>query len=151
MYLPRNPGATGVTLEKPVWVARWLSVFRDSANVRLACDAVGIKRQTAYHYRDADPEFAREWKEAEEDACDLLEAEARSRAASQSDVLLIFLLKAHRPDKFRDVSRIEHLIVKMNGEQLDQFIAERLAAVTAGREAGAGAAALPEAAGAGEE
>ncbi len=77
MYADRT---INTTLEKPRWVERWLSVFRDSCNVRLACHAAGIDRRDVYHYRDADPEFAQAWRDAEEDATDLLEAGCRRRA-----------------------------------------------------------------------
>lgn len=141
--MPYAERTSGKNLETPEWVARFLEVFRDTGNVRLACHATGISRPTPFAYREKDPEFARAWKDAEEDACDLLEAEARKRARATSDTLMIFLLKAHRPEKYRDVSRIEHLIGKMNVDELDQFIAGRLADATAGSEARDSLAALP--------
>ena len=105
-YAQRGTGNT--PLKRPNWCKRWLEVFRDTGNVRLACHAANVKRITAYHYRDADPEFAQEWTEAEEDACDRLEAIARQRAEKVSDTLLIFLLKAHRPEKYRETVRQGH-------------------------------------------
>jgi hypothetical protein len=48
-----------------------------------------------------------QWDEALEDACDILEAEAWKRARDKSDLLLIFLLKAHRPAKYRETTRHE--------------------------------------------
>lgn len=129
---PEEP--TKPTPEKPGWMDRWLSVFRDTSNVRLACHAVGIHRSTAYEWRVRDPEFAVAWKDAEEDACDLLEAEARSRARKTSDTLLIFLLKAHRPAKFRDQFTVN--LVKrfdeMDDDELNRYLTERLIAVAEG-------------------
>jgi hypothetical protein len=52
--------------------------------------------------RDRDPEFAAAWDEAVEDATDLLEEIAWNRAQKQSDLLLIFLMKANRPTKYRE-------------------------------------------------
>ncbi len=75
--------------------------------MRAACQAAGIDRKTAYNWRDRDNEFRRAWEEALEDACDILEAEAWQRARGKSDLLLIFLLKAHRPSKYRETSRHE--------------------------------------------
>jgi hypothetical protein len=37
-----------------------------------------------------------------QDACDILEGHARARAIASSDTLLIFLLKAHRPEVYRE-------------------------------------------------
>ncbi|NIV30648.1 MAG: hypothetical protein GWN58_14455, partial [Anaerolineae bacterium] len=65
-------------------------------------------RSTAYRWRDRWSTFAAEWDEALEDACDLLEAEAWERAIEKgSDRLLMFLLKAHRRDKYGDRVRQE--------------------------------------------
>lgn len=111
---------TETTLQKPAWVDRWLEVFRDTGNVRLACHACKIHRATPYQHREVSPEFAEAWKQAEEDACDLLEAEARKRARSSSDTLLIFLLKAHRPEKYREVSKT---ILALEGKSTDDLIA----------------------------
>ncbi len=77
--------------------------MRNSANVRAACAAAGVGRRTVYDKRQRDPKFAQDWDEALEEACDVLEAAAWKRASGgESDQLLIFLLKAHRPQKFRD-------------------------------------------------
>ena len=106
--MPYADRTTGTTLPKPEWVDRFLEVFRDTCNVRLSCHAAGIDRCAVYHYRAADPEFREAWDQAEDDAIDLLEAEARKRARASSDVLMIFLLKAHRPHKYREISKHEH-------------------------------------------
>ena len=102
------------------WRKRFLKSLSDWGNVRAACHAAGITRPMAYLARDRDPKFAAAWEEALEDGVDLLEVEARRRALrgvekpvfyqgaqvsavrEYSDVLMIFLLKAHRPEKYRD-------------------------------------------------
>ena len=71
-------------------------------------------------------DFAAQWREALEEGTDLLDAEARRRAVTgidkpvfykgevvgsitkYSDKLLMFLLKAHRPQKFRDGGEVKH-------------------------------------------
>ena len=98
---------------EPAWTATFLTVLRETANVRASADAAGIDRRTAYYRRDHDPDFRAAWDDALEDACDVLEAKARERAlAGLSDNLLIFLLKAHRPRVYRETTRptgFEHL------------------------------------------
>lgn len=84
------------------WHAAYLTALRNSGNVRASCLAAGITRETAYTHRAADATFAAEWESAMEDAIEGLEAAARQRALASSDTLLIFLLKAHRPDKYRE-------------------------------------------------
>lgn len=89
------------------WRRVFLSVLRNTANVRAACIKAGVARNVAYEAREKNPAFAAQWDEAIEDAVDSLEEIARQRARKTSDVLLIFLLKAHRPGKYREVHRQE--------------------------------------------
>ena len=89
------------------WAPRFIELLRQTANVRLSADGAGIDRDTAYRRRQRDPEFAAAWRQAEADAVDVLEAEARRRALTVSDNLLMFLLKAHRPERFRETIRID--------------------------------------------
>src|SRR6267378_2205910 len=81
---------------------KFLDSIRESGNVRAACVAASVGRTTAYRWRDEDATFAAEWDMALDDACDLLERTAWQRAHESSDTLLIFLLKAHRPEKYRE-------------------------------------------------
>lgn len=99
--------ATIATPEK-AWWPRFLEILRASANVRLACSGASIDRTTAYRHRKKYKGFAAAWDDAIEDACDILEAVAWQRARSVSDLLLIFLLKAHRPAMYRETTRHEH-------------------------------------------
>jgi len=86
---------------------RFLEAYRASGNVRLSASAAGIDRDTTYKRRQRDPRFAADWAAAEEDATEMLEAEARRRAMAVSDTLLIFLLKARKPAMYRESSRLE--------------------------------------------
>lgn len=99
---------------------RFIATLRDTANVRAAAQAAGVDRKTAYRWRDVSKAFAQQWDEALEDAVDTLEAAAMRRARDgvaepvfwqggkiaevrkYSDVLLMFLMKAHRPKKYRE-------------------------------------------------
>lgn len=65
-----------------------------------------------YALRDRDPKFREAWEDALEHGSDRLEDIAHRRARNGSDTLLIFLLKARRPDKYRERSAVEH-----SGEQ----------------------------------
>jgi hypothetical protein len=67
-----------------------------------AARAAGISRSQAHRVRSDDPEFAAAWAEAEAMAVDRLERIAFQRASKTSDTLLIFLLKAHRREKYGD-------------------------------------------------
>lgn len=115
---------------KKEWAHAWQPTFlkwlQKKGNVTAACDKAKIARSWAYEVRDVDPEFAAEWDTALVEATERLEMEARRRAEDgvlepvyyqgervggirkYSDTLMIFLLKAHAPEKYRDNSRIEH-------------------------------------------
>lgn len=104
----------------------FLRVLADTCNVSEACRTANIGRTTAYEWREADPSFAAAWKDAEEAAADKLEREAWRRAVEgtdkpvtfqgvitatykeYSDRMLEILLKAHRPEKFVEKSKVEH-------------------------------------------
>lgn len=80
----------------------FLESLSDKPIVSVACERATVSRSRAYDERKADPAFKAAWDEALESSLEALEDEARRRALSISDTLLIFLLKAHAPDKYRD-------------------------------------------------
>lgn len=113
------------------WQPAFIEALRHSGNVSAAAELAGIDRTTAYKARDKSLDtqaqtFAQEWNAALDVATDALELEARRRALTgvdepvyyqgdvvghikkYSDTLLIFMLKAHRPEKFRENVAVEH-------------------------------------------
>jgi hypothetical protein len=90
------------------WKQTFLAALGNTANVRYAAAQAGIAREYAYQVKREDEAFAAAWALALEDAIEALELVALQRAQSQSDVLLIFLLKSHRPEKYRDHFKHEH-------------------------------------------
>jgi hypothetical protein len=94
--------------------------------VSRACEVVGISRQTAYAERQRNEEFAVAWADAEERVVETMEREAYRRAVEgveeplvsagkhvtnvtkYSDSLLQFLLKARRPERYRENVKVEH-------------------------------------------
>lgn len=105
--------------------AAFLDCLKETCNVSLAAKAGGISRRRAYQIREAEPDFAELWDDALQEGIDNLEHEAQRRAFTgvtepvfyqgyecgtvrkYSDTLAIFLLKAHRPDRFRENSKLE--------------------------------------------
>lgn len=95
-------------------------------NVSLAASLAGINRQYTYQVRKDNDAFAAAWDEAIEEGTENLEQEAYRRAMygcnepvyqggnlvghiqRYSDTLTIFLLKARRPEKYRERQSIEH-------------------------------------------
>lgn len=114
---------------RPDWVPRFLEVIRATGNVRLAADSAGIDRSTPYVRARRDPVFAEAWAAAEQDAIDVLEAEARRRALTASDALLMFLLRAHRPERYREsvdvqvaIRRQAEALAKRLGVPIDEVL-----------------------------
>lgn len=120
------------------WQERFLASLRKYANVSAAAKAARVSRSFAYEQRAVDPLLAAAWQDALDEACDGLEREAWRRAAQgvrrekgvyhlgdkvatevlteYSDTLLIVLLKAHRPEKYRET--INQRLGGPNGESL---------------------------------
>lgn len=87
---------------------RFLDRLRVSGNVFLSCKAAGVSRRTVYNWRNRWATFRDEWDDALEEACDILEMHAWKRATEgQSDKMIMFLLKAYRPQRFKENLRIE--------------------------------------------
>jgi hypothetical protein len=76
-------------------------------NITSAAKAAGVSRRMVYYAAEVDEEFKAAWDDTLEGALDALEETAYKRAHEGSDVLTIFMLKAGRPQKYRDpVSRV---------------------------------------------
>lgn len=103
----------------------FLDTLRKTVNVTLAAQSVGISSGTAYRHKKEDILFSERWDEALQEGIDLLEHRAHERAfqgvdepvfhkgdivghvTKYSDGLTMFLLKAHRPDKYRERSQVD--------------------------------------------
>lgn len=113
---------------------KFLRALELTGHVGKACSEAKLSRRTAYNWRIADEAFAVEWEAAQEMGTDALEDEAVRRASEgcqrkkftgkgvavidpatgeqyveheYSDTLLIFMLKARRPDKFKERNEIK--------------------------------------------
>lgn len=105
--------------------AAFLEQFRLCGNISQSCRAVGLTNRTeVYKWQERDDDFAGAYRQAELEAVELLEQEARRRAVEgttresgvyhqgqlvatevetrYSDTLLIFLLKGLKPEKYRE-------------------------------------------------
>lgn len=103
----------------------FLAALTEGHTVKHAAALCGVAPVTVYAHRNADPAFAALWDEALELGIQVMEQEARRRAVDgtdkmivsagkvlgmerqYSDALLMFLLKAKRPDVYRDTVNIE--------------------------------------------
>lgn len=127
----------------------FLAAFEETGMVSRACEIVGIARQTAYAERQRNEDFAVAWADVEERTTETMEREAYRRAVegitepvvsagkhvtdvqSYSDRLLEFMLKARRPERYRDRVDVNHSgkvekrvkvdLSKLDDEQLAQL------------------------------
>lgn len=134
----------------------FLEALRKEPNITAAARKAGWDRSTFYVKRAEDPEFARAWDAALEEAVDLCEAEAHRRAfkgtlkpvyqggeqvgsiREYSDTLAIFLLKAHRPWKYRENVHMEHS-GRLDIRNVTELSDDELRRIAAGGSAGAAA------------
>lgn len=86
--------------------AKALAQYRRFGSVSSACAAAGIARRTFYNWLEQDREFAGLLQDARDDVADELEEAAMRRAMGGSDRMIIFLLKANRPWKYRENATI---------------------------------------------
>ena len=98
----------------------FLSALRQCGRIDVAAGAAGISRQCHYKWLKKDPDYLGRYEEAHSEAVQMLEDEATRRAVegvsediyyqgevvgtklNYSDTLLIFLLKAAKPEKYRE-------------------------------------------------
>lgn len=96
------------TRKKDAWHDRFLKVFEDSGIVTEAAKAAGVSKATVYRHRAEDEDFAARWAEVEEWSTEELEQVAYKRARDGDTTLVIFLLKARRPEVYRESQYVEH-------------------------------------------
>lgn len=117
------------------WKILFLNAFRESGIISQALMVAGISRGQLRTALDKDAEFLEAFHDAKADAVDSLETEAVRRAKDGSDQLLMFLLKSHRPEVYRENHKVEvsgHFEVDHRNVLLEK-LASMADALTAGQ------------------
>ena len=119
-------------MPKRNWENAFFAALEETGSVAEAAKAAKVDRSNMYHYKKTDEKFAQRWDEALDRGADALEAEARRRAmdatTTGSHVLLMFLLKGLRPQKWRE-SRST-----MPPAELDKMIKKELDRIAKGND-----------------
>lgn len=135
--------------DDPTARATFLETLRETGSVKAAAASIGIARHWANEVRRRDPQLAADWAVALDEAMEDLEAEARRRAlgemvpiyadegaedplaiigyrrAAYSDALLMFMLRAHRPEKYRETTKVDlNAKIESAGKTADQLRTE---------------------------
>ncbi len=116
----------------------FLDRLSSTCQVAKACRGARVSRAAVYAWRKADPEFAKAWEAAIEIGVGVVEDEAVRRALQGSDNLLIFLLKAYRPEKYSDKRQLQ-----IGGPGLAEIICSMSEGLQAARERAAKARTCP--------
>lgn len=137
-----RPGRTARTAKKD---DAFFAAMSSGLPIGECCTIAGYARTCVYGYREKDAEFARRWQEADEAAVERMEKEADRRAIEGteepvfhqgvecgrirkfSDTLLIFRLKAKRPEVYRE--RTENKVLTEDVTLDDNDRVARLAAL----------------------
>lgn len=120
---------------------RFLAAFARSGVIATACDKAKVGRTSVFLWRKSDPEFDQAVVEATEEFVEVMEAEADRRGRDgvdepilhrgeivthvrrYSDTLLIFRLKALKPEKYCERQRIEQ-VKEHDGPKIEAMLAE---------------------------
>lgn len=123
----------------------FLERYAEDGTITHAATAAGITRRTHYNWLESDEDYAEAFHAAEDAVGDMLEQEAIRRASQgveravyhrgevvgterhYSDTLLIFLLKGHKPEKYKERAHVTGEVVRHDpGAIVDQARAKIL-------------------------
>ena len=90
------------------WTNKFLAVLAQGSTVEIAARAAGRDRSSCYRRRQADKDFAERWDMAIESGTDMIEQRLIERAMNYSDNLILALMKARRPDVWKERHSVEH-------------------------------------------
>ncbi len=125
----------GPAKKRRQWKPAFLKAFAETGMVAAACKQAKVARSTVYDARKEDEKFATAWDDIENATTDEMEREAYRRGVEGvdepvfhggeevgavrkfSDTLLIFMLKARKPEKYRETTR--HELTGKDGAPLD--------------------------------
>lgn len=123
--MPTRRSRSARTNRTPKKRTAFLKALSETASVLRACRLSRVTRSVVYEWRAQEKDFEKAWDAALELGSDALEDEAIRRAhdgvlkpvyqkgyrcgtiREYSDTLLIFMLKARRPKRFRDNIKID--------------------------------------------
>ena len=97
---PPHPYSKGGYKEhlKPIF----LREFPKFGSIQSTAKSIDLDRKTVTRWRETDPEFNQAFMDADSIVTESLESTAMARALKDSDTLMIFLLKARDPAKYKD-------------------------------------------------
>lgn len=101
MFDTITPSILDLDNHHPPWVYLFLERYSQTGNVMESCKYAGVSRQRIVDHKHKHPDFLKAMEDAGKDAADMLMLVAWNRAIRYSDSVLIQLLRAHFPEKFK--------------------------------------------------
>lgn len=150
----KRTNRTAIKRSAPDWAERFLEKLGQCGVIEHAARLAIVGKRTVYERRDADPEFAAAMSAALESHIQVMEQEMIRRAVEgterpvfhqglecgrireYSDTLLIFALKAKRPDVYRENIKHEHAGQMRHVVSARELTDEQLAAIVARGQSG---------------
>jgi hypothetical protein len=122
----RQPRAQQHRANLPSTKARFLAAYASSGSVKVAAEAAGVARARIYEWQEHDETFALQFREAENEAIEALESEARARATTGGKLVrevwrgdrLIERIVEYRPSDAVLVKLLQSLKPGVYGEKL---------------------------------
>ena len=126
VYFQARQNMANRTKRTPQKDGKFLATLAKTADVTVSAKAAGYSRRSVYEWREIDDTWRGNWEAAWHRGVDAMEEEARRRAIDgvnkavyhkgqivgyekvYSDNLLMFMLKARRPERFRENSSVEY-------------------------------------------
>jgi len=106
------------------WEDKVLAAVARGESVAAAARRAGVSRITVYRRLQRSSTFAQAFEDAYEEGTDRLEDAAYQLAIGGDRSLLMFLLKARRPERYRETLQVEHDIGKKLADALDRAAKE---------------------------
>ncbi len=142
----KAPAPTALTFFTAKKKQKFIELLAEYGVVSYAAKGVCISRPTAYHARKDDATFAEAWDEAIETSIENMEKAAYERSVkgvdtpltfkgkltgdsvkSYSDILLMFLMKGNKPDKYRDNAKPVQVNLNLGADTLSNDQLSRIA------------------------
>lgn len=85
---------------------KFIKHFKENGLIRIAAELIGVDQPKIYEWMDEDPEFKEKVNIARDQMLPMLEEAMFARALSgKSDLMLIFLAKSLKPEKYDEKAR----------------------------------------------
>jgi hypothetical protein len=102
---PSGPDIPGMPADR---IRKFMDRYAETGSLRAAARAAKVSLATHYRMLETSDSYRKQFEVAQQQVADRLEAECFRRALAGSDELLVFLLRAWLPERYREHTILEH-------------------------------------------